>query len=124
MADHSYNDKYYDHTHMGYGDVSGITKRRGMTTSIISAFPPNSMGDVAKSANAKRGTLFTGVLTILAIMIGTGVIGIPYATYKLSITVGIGLLLLYIALAMMSLDILYESSRLTGCKSLSEIGFY
>ena len=116
---------YNNNTLMGNVDMSGITKRRGMTTSIISAFPKtNMMNDMATDAKVKQGTLFGSVLTILAIMIGTGVIGIPYAVYKLSISLGLAILITYIPLAMLSLDLIYESSRLTGWKSLSEIGFY
>lgn len=106
---------YNNNTLMGNVDMSGITKRRGMTTSIISAFPKtNMMNDMATDAKVKQGTLFGSVLTILAIMIGTGVIGIPYAVYKLSISLGLAILITYIPLAMLSLDLIYESSRLTG----------
>lgn len=57
-------------------------------------------------------------------MIGSGVIGIPYAAYKLGLILGFAILYTSVGLCMISMDLLYESSRLTGCKSLSEIGFF
>lgn len=105
-------------------DMTGVTRRKGMTTSIISAFPNQAIGNTVKGALTRKGTLFGGVLTILAIMIGSGVIGIPYAAYKLGLILGFAILYTSVGLAMISVDLLYESSRLTGCKSLSEIGFF
>lgn len=124
MADHT--DQQIGHTFLTRNnhDVSGLTKRPGMTTSIISAFPQNNMPSVKGSSNGRVGTVFGGVLTILAIMIGSGVIGIPYAAYKLGLILGLGILYLSILLGLQSVDLLYESSRMTGCKSLSEIGFF
>lgn len=123
MADNSHNQ--YTNTFLTkQHDITGVTRRKGMTTSIISAFPNQGMGNVANKATGKKGTLFGGVLTILAIMIGSGVIGIPYAAYKLGLALGLAILYVSVFLCLVSADLLYESSRLTGCKSLSEIGFY
>lgn len=122
MADNSH--QHFENTFLTRnGDYTGITKRKGMTTSIISAFPGNHMSNTEKSNSGRTGTLFGGVLTMLAIMIGSGVIGIPYAAYKLGLFLGVGVLYLAIIMALQSVDLLFESSRLTGCKSLSEIGF-
>ena len=57
-------------------------------------------------------------------MIGSGVIGIPYAAYKLGLFLGVFLIYFTVACWMLSMDLLYESSELTGLKSLSEIGFF
>lgn len=106
-----------------HGDMTGVTKRKGMTTSIISAFPTSHIGISKNDKTSRKGTLFGGVLTILAIMIGSGVIGIPYAAYKLGLIVGFIVLYASIVICMQSVDLLYESSKFTSCKSLSEIGF-
>jgi len=105
-------------------DVTGFTKRPGMTMSVISAFPQNNVPDTKGNMSSRTGTVFGGVLTILAIMIGSGVIGIPYAAFKLGLILGLGVLYLAIVLGLQSVDLLYESSRMTGLNSLSEIGFF
>lgn len=106
-----------------HGDLTGVTKRKGMTTSIISAFPTSQIGISKNNKTSRKGTLFGGVLTILAIMIGSGVIGIPYAAYKLGLILGLVVLYLSIVICMQSVDLLFESSKFTSCNSLSEIGF-
>lgn len=114
-----------DHTFLTRnGDMTGVTRRKGMTTSIISAFPAGKMGNYKSDNSNRKGTLFGGVLTILAIMVGSGVIGIPYAAFKLGLIIGLIVLYSSVAICLQSVDLLYESSELTGCKSLSEIGFF
>lgn len=93
MADNTYNQITQTFLTRN-NDITGVTRRKGFTTSIISAFPNQAMGGVKDPTSTKKGTVFGGVLTILAIMIGSGVIGIPYAAYKLGIALGIALIFL------------------------------
>jgi hypothetical protein len=78
--------------------MTGVTRRKGMTTSIISAFPNQNIMNMTGGKTGKKGTLFGGILTILAIMVGSGVIGIPYAAYKLGLILGLGILYLAVLL--------------------------
>ena len=60
----------------------------------------------------------------MSLMIGSGVIGIPFAAYKLGLILGVSLIYFTVVWWLLSMDLLFESSKLTELKSLSEIGFF
>ena len=84
---------------------------------------PESDGSIDKGTKKPGVSLFAGVTTALGIMLGGGVIGIPYAMLTYGIFLCLGIFLLIFIISAFSLDLMFQSKLLTGKSSLSEIGY-
>ena len=60
----------------------------------------------------------------MGIMVGAGVIGIPYAVFQFGIVLGLVQFAVLMVLCLISIDLLLEAARLTGSYGLTDLGLH
>ena len=64
------------------------------------------------------------IFTLLGTRLGTGIVGVPYATLQVGFLFALVFQVLYIPLSVFSIWLLLQAKSLTGKNSISELGIY
>lgn len=75
----------------------------------------------AKSSLVQRGSLGSGVFTLVASAMGAGCLSLPHMLRQSGLVLGLALLLIGAGLAHVSLVVLMSCARYTGCRSFAEL---
>ena len=93
------------------------------TNTDISAIIQKSFVQSQTVSSNKVG-IFGVMLTLIGTIVGGGVVGIPFATLKTGIWLGLAIHLFNFIGGIYSVHLLLETKNFTGLASFSEVGFF
>ena len=90
---------------------------------IVSAKPTQVASETTKAASKGVGVHMM-VCTLLATRIGTGIVGVPYATLQVGFLFSLVFQIMYIPVSVFAIWLFLQAKNMTGKGSISELGIY
>lgn len=90
----------------------------------LSTTKPSQVAPETTKASPKGVGVHMMVFTLLATRIGTGIVGVPYATLQVGFLFALLFQVMYVPVSVFAIWLLLQAKNITGKGSISELGIY